>query len=133
MEFIGGVEIVKLTERNKYGTAQCRDIPQANIITIIDKLAAYEEAEENLELVISAMNNSQTIYVIHNCYEPGGLINAIITDYTCHIKETVFAWTGLEIYQAFKGYFTVNEIGKTIFFTEEEAEAHQSTERSNKL
>jgi hypothetical protein len=100
---------------NDYGAVMIDELNYA-VGEAIDKLAAYEDAEEQGRLVILPCKVGDTIYVIFDGKIWDGKVYRIsYSDY--YGKITATAWVKQGISAAFEHF------GKTVFLTREEAEA----------
>lgn len=108
----------RLTERNANGGIAVRDLPAA-----LEKLAAYEDSEEQGRLVRLPCKIGDIVYFLHgNVVERSEVIQ-----YSVSKNRTEFLLKKMEtqLYSAY--YVSIEEMGKTVFTTRAEAEAALQT------
>ncbi len=128
---IGNTNCVKGCGSNcKYGFQYCCKEDWENCQTIsdvIDKLAYYEDLEENGRLVKLPCKLGDTVYVPTRDF----ISELRIIHITISKNNTFFHWMlNAGIYPNLDG-FSVDKIGKTVFFTKSEAEAKLKELRCN--
>ena len=130
-EKIGNTNCVKGCGSNcKYGFQHCRTEDWENCKTIddvIDKLADYEDLEEQGRLVILPCKVGDTVWD-NDCGRPCAYTITAFSfgeceEYICEpvtTKEVVFYYANSS--GSITGSFAESEIGKTVFLTKSEAE-----------
>ena len=85
----------------------------------IDKLAAYEDAEEQGRMVILPCKVGDAAYVIWDSSIYPENPPAVREDHITQVKFTTKGYA----FKTWRGWYHKSDIGKTIFLTREEAEA----------
>lgn len=102
----------RLTERDANGGIAVRDLPAA-----LEKLASYEDAEEQGRLVRLPCKIGDIVYFLHGNFVERSKVSA----YYISESRTEFLLTETEVYSSY--YVPVEEMGKSVFLTSAEAEA----------
>lgn len=118
-------EMDRLTKRDMTGIPFCQN---ASYLEMLDKLAAYEDAEEQGRLVVLPCNVGDKLYEID--MKEYGVIVCEALWYTVgknkYTGETDWSVNVHVVEGHGKGsgyYFTPNDFGKTVFLSRAEAEA----------
>ena len=139
-EKIGNTNCVKGCGSNcKYGFQHCRTEDWENCKTIddvIDKLAEYEDLEEQGRLISLPCKVGDTVWD-NDCGRPCAYTITAFSfgeceEYICEpvtTKEVVFYYANSS--GSITGSFAESEIGKTVFLTKSEAEAKLKELRHN--
>ena len=119
----------RFTERDAEGRAYWNvknGVSWSDIIygNAIDKLCAYEDAEEQGRLIVLPCKVGDTVYFSEYGRYDSAIIEKITVDETGICFEWVQYEYGVDITEVWDdGYFDYDDIGKTVFLTSEEAEA----------
>lgn len=107
---------MRLTKRYEHGVVMSWE---AQFSDVLQKLAVYEDAEEQEQLVILPCKVGDAAYIIWD--SPIYLENppAVLED---HITQVKFTKKGYA-FKTWRGWYHKSDIGKTVFLTREEAEA----------
>jgi hypothetical protein len=102
-----------------YGSCDCMD---EGIYKYLNKLSAYEDAEEQGLLVKLPCKDGDTVYEVDIWFKEHGIITCEVFGF--HYKnELSFYVKVIEGHGKGSGYeFSVSDIGKTVFLTREAAE-----------
>ena len=131
-EKIGNTNCVKGCGSNcKYGFQHCRTEDWENCKTIddvIDKLADYEDLEEQGRLVKLPCKVGDTVWQIMVVGVQGknikyGIFKAVVTTISVDYQMNFLLSTITEDEERYRNEVTSTAIGETMFFTKSEAEA----------
>ena len=98
------------------------DFSEINLQKLIDKLAHYEDLEESGRLVVLPCKVGDTVYIVDEKFP------AEIEEIRIHPQGIFFEYVqfdrSYELTEVWDcGSFCIDDIGKTVFLTREEAEA----------
>lgn len=127
-----GMTMERMTRRDSSGFAMLNR--EYTPTEVWDRLAAYEDAESNGILVRLPCRIGSTVYrVVEKC-KPRGMDCPFEGGYgisRCHSSKDRYKFCGAYIEDTRFELAMIDEIGKTVFLTCEEAEAVLAKERRN--
>lgn len=122
-EVLSGEIMIRLTERNKYtGKAILKKLPNYYEYNLIERLAYYEDMEEQGRLLIIPCEVGDTLYDIYEAvnnkgFEDGVIKELKVSEIHINLDKRNRPWLIISNYM-----FAFEDFGKTVFLSKEEAE-----------